>query len=62
MFTWVWDFDPEHELLVTIDFIKLEDRKTKIKISQRGFPNTESRDNHRVGWTGGLSNLAKLLK
>ncbi len=62
VFTWVWDFDPDHELLVTIDFVRLDRAKSKVKIHQKGFVNKRSRNNHRIGWSGGLSNLKKFLK
>lgn len=62
VFTWAWDFDPDHELLVTIDFIELDNTKSKVKIRQKGFSSKRSRENHRIGWTGGLLNLKNLLK
>jgi uncharacterized protein YndB with AHSA1/START domain len=59
-FTSIWDSDPEHEMLVTVDFTE-RGKKTEITLRQRLFKSVESRDSHRSGWSSSFNRLAAHL-
>lgn len=61
-FTWTWDDKPElGETLVTVEFAA-EGVHTRLLLTHELFPSTEVRDNHNMGWTGGLDHLVALLE
>lgn len=59
-FTFIWDDDPELEMLVTVTF---EERagKTEMTFWQTGLPSAGSRDGHREGWNEAFDRLAEVL-
>lgn len=60
VFTWQWEDDPDWDnvtSVVTVDFIK-RDGGTEVRITQEGFPSSESSDRHEEGWNGSLDKLA----
>lgn len=60
VFTTVWESDPTHEMLVSIDFVA-KGRKTEITLRQQFFRAAQDRDGHRDGWTQSLNRLAAYL-
>jgi uncharacterized protein YndB with AHSA1/START domain len=59
-FTWVWDHFPDQITLVTLTF-HARDGGTSLTLKHTNFNNSEARDNHRSGWTGGFEKLDRLL-
>jgi uncharacterized protein YndB with AHSA1/START domain len=57
-FTWNWEGSPAPDTLVTIDFIP-QGNSTEVKVTHEKFLDTESRDRHNEGWTGGLNRLER---
>ena len=60
VFTWTWNHVPDHETLVTVDFRGGGDATTMTLTHER-HSSAESTANHRMGWTGALDNLERLL-
>jgi uncharacterized protein YndB with AHSA1/START domain len=59
-FTFIWDDNPDVEMLVTVTF-KERGRKTEMTFRQTGLPSAASRDGHREGWTEAFDRLAALI-
>ncbi len=57
-FTWNWEGSSAPDTLVTIDFIP-QGNSTEVKVTHEKFLDTESRDKHNQGWTGGLNRLER---
>jgi uncharacterized protein YndB with AHSA1/START domain len=49
VFTFIWDAQPEQEMLVTLTFTE-RDGKTEMSFRQAPFDSVESRDSHAEGW------------
>jgi uncharacterized protein YndB with AHSA1/START domain len=49
VFTFIWDDEPDHEMLVTVTFAD-RDGKTEMTFRQAPFTSVESRDSHVEGW------------
>ncbi|MBB5856782.1 SRPBCC domain-containing protein [Amycolatopsis umgeniensis] len=60
VFTFFWLSSPEETTLVTVDFTDLGD-KTEMTFHQGEFRTTESRDEHRPGWSETFENLTAHL-
>ena len=60
VFTFIWDEEPDHEMLVTVTFT---DRggKTEVHFRQDGFHSVEERDSHREGWSECFDRLETFL-
>lgn len=54
VFTW-----NNEKSVVAIDFTKLGDNQTKVKLVHTGFVSEEQRGMHEQGWVGTVDNLAK---
>lgn len=59
-FTWNWEGSPAPDTFVTIDFIP-HGNSTEVIVTHEKFLDTESRDKHNQGWTGGLNRLERYL-
>ncbi len=61
-FTWAWEENGVrgHETVVTLDF-QPSNAGTRVLLVQRGFASTESRDQHRQGWTSTFNCLDRAL-
>jgi uncharacterized protein YndB with AHSA1/START domain len=60
-FTFVWDDDPDEEMLVTVTFKDLGDR-TEMIFRQTGFTSVESRDGHEGGWSEAFDELERHMQ
>jgi uncharacterized protein YndB with AHSA1/START domain len=49
VFTFIWDDEPDHEMLVTVTFAD-RSGKTEMTFRQAPFTSVESRDSHVEGW------------
>ena len=60
VFTWAWHNDGKrgHETEVALDF-EAVDGGTRMVLMQKTFQTSESRDQHRMGWTSSLNDLAR---
>ena len=48
VFTWV--SEPAGDSLVTVEFAKVSDTRTRVVLSHEKLPSAQSRDGHRDGW------------
>jgi uncharacterized protein YndB with AHSA1/START domain len=60
VFTWAWRTTPERESLVTV-LLKEERGGTWLTLIHEQFLNEAARDRHRLGWSGALDSLERLL-
>ena len=60
VYTFVWDHEPDHEMLVTVDFAA-KGKKTEITFEQTGFISDGEREGHRGGWGESFDRLAEYL-
>lgn len=63
-FTWQWEQDDGSlgaEMLIELDFLDRNDG-TDLVLTQTRFPDDDSRDQHRGGWTGAFESLAAALE
>jgi uncharacterized protein YndB with AHSA1/START domain len=60
-FTWNWEGSTAPDTLVTIDLIP-QGSSTEVKVTHEKFLDTESRDKHNQGWTGGLNRLERYFE
>ena len=61
VYTFIWDKEPDHEMLVTVDFAA-KGRKTEITFQQTGFKSAGEREGHKGGWSESFDRLAEYLK
>jgi len=61
VYTFIWDRDPDHEMLVTVDFAD-KGNKTEIAFQQTGFKSEGERKGHEGGWNQSFDRLAEHLK
>jgi uncharacterized protein YndB with AHSA1/START domain len=59
-YTFIWDENPEDELLVTVGFAT-QGEKTEMNFKQTGFSSVEERDGHGDGWSQSFDRLAAYL-
>ena len=60
-FTFIWDENPDQEMLVTVTFTERAG-KTEMVFRQGVFKSIEERDGHAGGWNESLDRLAAYLK
>lgn len=60
-FTFNWDEQPDHEMLVTVTFVE-RGKKTEMTLEQSVFNSKEDRDGHEGGWSQSLERFASYLK
>lgn len=56
-YTFIWNENPEDELLVTVDFAA-RGGKTEMNFRQTGFSSVEEREAHKNGWSQSFDRLA----
>jgi uncharacterized protein YndB with AHSA1/START domain len=63
VFTWAWDEIEGHEgsQVIEVEFNDQGDGTTTVVVTNRGLRDEESKEAHRDGWEGSLSNLDRLL-
>jgi uncharacterized protein YndB with AHSA1/START domain len=59
-FTFIWDDEPDVEMLVTVTFAE-RGGKTEMTFPQTGLPSRASRDGHRGGWTEAFDRLTEVV-
>lgn len=57
VYTFIWDAEPEHEMLVTVEFTE-RGNTTEMRFVQGMFDSAESRDGHEGGWNEAFDRLA----
>jgi uncharacterized protein YndB with AHSA1/START domain len=60
VFTFIWDAEPDVEMLVTVTLAE-RGGKTEMTFRQTGFVSAASRDGHEGGWTEAFDRLAEHL-
>jgi uncharacterized protein YndB with AHSA1/START domain len=60
VYTFIWDSDPDHEMLVSVDFAA-KGKKTEIAFQQTGFKSDDERKGHNDGWNESFDRLAEYL-
>ena len=61
VYTFVWDREPDHEMLVSVDF-SARGKKTEITFQQTGFASDGEREGHKGGWSESFDRLGDYLK
>ena len=61
VYTFIWDREPDHEMLITVDFSG-EGDKSEVNFQQTGFRSGAERDGHKGGWTESFDRLGEYLK
>ena len=61
VYTMIWDRDPGHEMLVTIEFAAQRE-KTGISFEQTGFKSDGEREGHKDGWNQSFDRLGEYLE
>jgi uncharacterized protein YndB with AHSA1/START domain len=61
VYTFIWDQEPNHEMLVTVDFSAKGD-KTEISFQQTGFKSDGEREGHKGGWNESFDRLGEYLQ
>jgi len=60
VYTWAWASTPERESLVTVEFAPA-DGGTELVLTHSRFADSDARDRHLGGWTGGIGRLERYL-
>lgn len=62
-FTWQWEDDEDWAKVISVITIELtaHGAETELRLTQTGFPSTQSRDNHGNGWGSCFDRLEDLL-
>ncbi len=60
-FTFIWDSEPEHEMLVSFSFAA-RGNKTEMTFRQTGFKSDGEREGHEGGWNESFDRLVDYLK
>ena len=60
-FTFIWDEQPDHEMLVTVTFAE-RGKKTEMTFRQGIFKSVEDRNGHQGGWSQSFDRFAAYLK
>lgn len=60
VYSFIWDGDPAHEMLVTVRFID-RGEKTEMIFGQRRFKSVSDRDGHVAGWQSSFNRLDAYL-
>ena len=61
VYTFIWDQEPNHEMLVTVGFAAKGD-KTEIAFEQTGFKSDGEREGHKDGWNESFDRLGEYLQ
>jgi uncharacterized protein YndB with AHSA1/START domain len=61
VYTFVWDSEPEHEMLVTVEFAE-RGNKTEMTFRQEGFSSADEKDGHEDGWNQTFDRMAAHIK
>ena len=61
VYTFIWDREPDHEMLVSVDFAA-KAKKTEITFEQTGFSTDREREGHNGGWNESFDRLGEYLK
>jgi len=61
VYTFIWDQEPDHEMLVTVDF-SANGNKTEITFQQTGFKSDGEREGHKGGWNESFDRLGEYLQ
>jgi uncharacterized protein YndB with AHSA1/START domain len=61
VYTFIWDHEPNHEMLVTVEF-SAKGNKTQISFQQTGFKSEGEREGHKGGWNESFDRLGDYLK
>ena len=62
VFTWFWENRPEEgETLVTVEFYE-QGSATEVVLTHERFQNEAVRDDHVMGWSGAIGQLARFLE
>ena len=61
VYSFVWDRDPDHQMLVSVDFAA-KGKKTEITFEQTGFASDGEREGHKGGWGESFDRLGEYLK
>ena len=61
VYTFIWDQEPNHEMLVTVDFSP-NANKTEISFQQTGFNSDAEREGHNGGWNESFDRLGEYLQ
>jgi uncharacterized protein YndB with AHSA1/START domain len=59
-YTWSWEDQPPMDSVVTFR-LREAAGQTELAFTHEGFGDAESRDRHRMGWTGSLERLARAV-
>jgi uncharacterized protein YndB with AHSA1/START domain len=60
VYTFIWDQEPQHEMLVTVTF-GAKGNNTEVSFEQTGFKSEEEREGHKDGWSQSFDRLAEYL-
>ncbi|HEX9085232.1 MAG TPA: SRPBCC domain-containing protein [Gemmatimonadaceae bacterium] len=60
-FTFIWDAQPDHEMLVSITFAE-RGKKTEMTFRQGLFESADERNGHEGGWSQSFDRFAAYLK
>ncbi|MEX2501979.1 MAG: SRPBCC domain-containing protein [Trueperaceae bacterium] len=61
VFTWRWDGESDHEMLVTVAFEATSSNGTRMRLEHVRLPTAEQKANHEQGWTGSFARLEGYL-
>jgi uncharacterized protein YndB with AHSA1/START domain len=61
VYTFIWDQEPDHEMLVSVDFAA-RGNGTEITFQQMGFKSAGEREGHQGGWGESFDRLSGFLK
>ena len=61
VYTFIWDQEPNHEMLVTVEFSAKANR-TEISFQQTGFKSDGEREGHKGGWSESFDRLGEYLE
>ena len=61
VYTFIWDSEPQHEMLVTVLFAA-RGNKTEMTFRQDGFKSVSDKDGHEDGWNQTFDRLVAYLK
>src|SRR5438045_4207353 len=56
-----WRSEPAGDTLVTVEFTRVSDQRTRVTLTHERFATGEQRDLHRGGWTALLETLARAM-
>jgi len=61
VYTFIWDSEPDHEMLVTVLFAA-RGNKTDMTFRQEGFTSTDEKAGHEDGWNQTFDRLSAFIK